>query len=224
VGAFWLALALTIAGAAFGALALRFDPDAKDVIMPFEGLRQTPAQRVHEEENAARDRLEGKRSTFAAQLMTHNTQVAIFTMALGLTWGVGTALSLLFNGIILGAVAFDYVQGGQTAFLAGWLLPHGAVEIPSILLAGQAGFLLASALIGWQTRLSRRQRLRAIAPDVVTIIGGAAVLLVWAGCVESFLSQYHQPVIPYALKIALGVVELTVLTLFLARAGRATNA
>jgi len=44
-------------------------------------------------------------------------------------------------------------------------------------------------------------------------------LLIWAGMVESFLSQYHAPVIPYALKIAFGAVELAALTLFLIRSG-----
>jgi hypothetical protein len=37
--------------------------------------------------------------------------------------------------------------------------------------------------------------------------------------VESFLSQHHQPVIPYALKIAFGAAELVALTIFLSRSG-----
>jgi uncharacterized membrane protein SpoIIM required for sporulation len=216
---FWLSLAVTIAGCLFGGIAIRIDPEAKQVIMPFPGLRDDPAERVRKEESAKSDRLAGRKSTFAAQLMTHNTQVAIFTMALGITWGAGTTVTLFYNGVILGAVAVDYVYAGQARFLLGWLLPHGAVEIPSILLGGQAGFLLASALIGWGSRKTRRQRLREISPDLVTIIFGAAVLLVWAGIVESFLSQYHQPVIPYAIKIAFGATELVALILFLAKSG-----
>jgi uncharacterized membrane protein SpoIIM required for sporulation len=219
LGAFGISLAVTIAGCVFGGVAIRIDPEAKQVIMPFPGLKDDPGERVRKEESAKEDKLAGQKSTFAAQLMTHNTQVAIFTMALGITWGAGTAIMLFYNGVILGAVAVDYVYAGQARFLLGWLLPHGAVEIPSILLAGQAGFLLASALIGWGARKTRRQRLREIAPDLVTIIFGAGVLLVWAGIVESFLSQYHQPVIPYALKIAFGAAELVALTLFLAKSG-----
>ncbi len=45
-------------------------------------------------------------------------------------------------------------------------------------------------------------------------------MLVWAGAVEAFISQYHQPVLPYALKIGFGVCELAALTAFLALAGR----
>jgi uncharacterized membrane protein SpoIIM required for sporulation len=218
---FWLSLAVTIAGCIFGAGAIRIDPDAKQILMPFPGLKEDPAERVRKEETAKHDRLVGRKGTFAAELMTHNTKVAIFTMALGVTWGAGTTITLFYNGVILGAVGADYVHAGQTMFLLGWLLPHGAVEIPSILLGGQAGFLLASALIGWGSRKPRRARLREISPDLVTIIFGAGVLLVWAGIVESFLSQYHQPVIPYSLKIAFGITELIALTIFLSRSGMA---
>jgi uncharacterized membrane protein SpoIIM required for sporulation len=223
LAAFWISLGVTIAGCIFGGVAIRIDPDAKQIIMPFPGLREDPAERVRKEESTKEDRLAGQKSTFAAQLMTHNTQVAIFTMALGITWGAGTAIELFYNGVILGAVAIDYIYAGQARFLLGWLLPHGVVEIPAILLGGQAGFLLASALIGWGSRKTRRQRLREIGPDLVTIIFGAGVLLIWAGVIESFLSQYHQPVISYSMKIAFGVVELAALTLFLARSGWASE-
>lgn len=223
VGAFWLSFAVTVAGCVFGGVAIRIDPEAKQVLMPFEGLRGSPAERVRKEETEKKDNLSGHKSTFAAELMTHNTQVAIFTMALGVTWGAGTTIELFYNGVILGAVGVDYVMAGQTRFLMGWLLPHGAVEIPSILLGGQAGFLLAGALIGWGSRKSRGERLREISRDLVTIIGGAGVLLVWAGIIESFLSQYHEPVIPYSAKIAFGAAELVALTMFLARSGVAAE-
>ncbi len=219
VNAFWLSLALTLVGVAFGAAALHFDPEAKDVIVPFQGLKESPAERVHREETAAHDRLAGQKSTFAAELMTHNTQVALFTMALGLTWGIGTAVSLFYNGVILGAVGLEYIQAGQVRFLLGWLLPHGVIEIPAILVAGQAGLMLAGALIGWGSRATRRQRLRQISGSLVTLSLGFAVMLVWAGGVEAFLSQYHEPVIPYSLKILFGITELIALTLFLSRSG-----
>jgi uncharacterized membrane protein SpoIIM required for sporulation len=187
--------------------------------MPFSGLNGDPAERVKKEESAKTDRLAGQKGTFAAELMTHNTRVTIFTMALGVSWGTGTTLMLFYNGVILGAVSLDYVRAGQARFLLGWLLPHGAIEIPCILIGGQAGFVLAGALIGWGRRSSRRERLRKISRDLIALMLGASVMLVWAGIVEAFLSQYHEPVIPYALKIGFGVVELIALALFLSRAG-----
>jgi uncharacterized membrane protein SpoIIM required for sporulation len=219
VRAFYLSVAITLAGCAFGGLAMAFDPDSKSVLMPFEHLQQDPAKRVAEEEKASRDRLSGHKTSFSAQLMTHNTKVSIFTMALGMTWGVGTILMLFYNGVILGSVAVDYIHAGQTKFLLGWLMPHGVIEIPAILIAGQAGLVLALALIGWGKRTPLRTRLRGVTGDVTTLIFGVALLLVWAGFIEAFLSQYHEPVIPYDVKIAFGCVELILLYVFLAKSG-----
>jgi len=224
VRAFELALALTIAGSVFGAVALKIDAEAKAVIMPFEALQVSPAERVAKEQKDRGKHMAGVKGRFSAELMTHNTQVALMTIALGITFGFGSVVMLFYNGVILGAVAFDYVHGGQGIFLLGWLLPHGVIEIPAILVGGQAGFVLAHALIGWGSRESRADRLRAVWRDVVTLAGGLAAMLVWAGIVESFLAQYHEPVISYGMKIAFGVVEAALLALFLARAGRVTAA
>lgn len=219
LGAFYMSLAITLAGCAFGGFALALDPAAKPVLMPFSHLLQDPAQRVLDEENATQDRLAGQKTSFSAFLMTHNIQVSIFTLALGMTWGIGTLLMLFYNGIMLGAVAVDYIGAGQTKFLLGWLLPHGVVEIPAILIAGQAGLMIARALVGWGQRISLKARLRAVSNDLVTLIFGVGLLLVWAGFVEAFLSQYHEPIIPYSAKIAFGLVELVLLFLFLAKSG-----
>lgn len=217
--AFWLSVAITLAGCLFGGVAISVDPEAKEVMMPFSHLLGDPSERVAREERATKDRLAGEKSTFSTYLMTHNTKVSIFTLALGMSWGVGTILILFYNGVILGAVAADYVLAGQAKFLAGWLLPHGSIEIPAILIAGQAGLLLGGALIGWGRRVSLRERLREVVSDLVTLILGVAMLLVWAGLVEAFLSQYHEPVIPYVIKIAFGLVELVLLAWFLAKSG-----
>jgi uncharacterized membrane protein SpoIIM required for sporulation len=218
--AFQLSVAVTLVGVAFGWFAIRSDPQSKAVLLPFPHLMVSPSERVAEEEHAKVDRMKGVKTSFSADLMTHNIQMTVLTMALGMTWGVGTLIMLFYNGVILGAVATDYIVGGQGVFLAGWLLPHGSVEIPSILLGGQAGFILAGALIGWGGRSTRIERLRAVSHDLFAIIGGAGCMLVWAGIIESFVSQYHQPVLPYALKIAFGCCELAALTFFLAWVGR----
>ncbi|MCP4396467.1 MAG: stage II sporulation protein M [bacterium] len=220
VRAFWLSAAVTMAGLLFGAALISIDADAKNVLMPFPHLKGAPSERVALEEEAEEDRLSGQKSSFSAYLMTHNTRVSIFTFALGMTWGIGTMVMLFYNGIILGSVIADYLLAGESAFLAGWLLPHGVVEIPAILLAGQAGLVLAGALIGWGERMSLKSRLKHVGDDLVTLLFGLALMLIWAGFVEAFLSQYHEPVIPYSVKIGFGVVELIALSLFFGFSGR----
>ncbi len=220
LGAFKLAVAATLVGCAFGWFVIRQDPGAKAVLLPFPGLMVSPAERVAKEEQQKVDRLKGKKATFSAELMTHNIRVTTLAFASGITWGVGTLILLFYNGVILGAVAADYVTGGQSVFLTGWLLPHGSIEIPAILIGGQAGLVLAGALIGWGSSQSRAERLRETSHDLFALIAGAAAMLVWAGTVEAFISQYHQPTLPYALKIVFGCGELAALSAFLAWAGR----
>ena len=224
VGAFHVSWIITLIGALFGGFAVVLDDEAKEAIMPamFANHLGDPAKRVAEEEKSTKDRGAGQHSTFASKLMVNNIGVSIKAVALGLTFGLGTIVLLFYNGVILGLVGIDYVIAGQSVFLAGWLLPHGVIEIPAILIAGQGGLLLGKALIGHGDRAALTARLRALGPDLATLIGGVAVMLVWAGLVESFFSQYHQPVIPYAVKIAFGCIELAVLIWFLG-SGRAKD-
>lgn len=207
--AFILSVAVTMIGCIFGGFSGALDDEAKRAILPgqFAPHLGNPSDRVKREETAKRDHLEGAHSTFAGQLMVNNIGVSIKAMALGMTWGIGTLLILFYNGVILGLVAVDYIIAGQVVFLLGWLLPHGIIEIPAILIGGQAGFVLGGALLGRGDRREMGARLRAVGRDAATLIGGVAVMLVWAGIVESFISQHHQPVLPYWLKIAFGIGE-----------------
>ena len=51
--------------------------------------------------------------------MTHNTQVALMTLALGMTFGFGTVVMLFYNGVILGAVALRLRPRRADGFSAG---------------------------------------------------------------------------------------------------------
>jgi len=216
LGAFGLAALLTGAGVVFAASALYLDEEAKAVLMPFPQLTGSPKERVRqEEEGKESDRLAGNQASFSAFLMTHNIKVSVFALSLGVTAGIGTGILVFYNGAILGAVAADYILAGEGVFLMGWLLPHGVIEIPAALIAAQAGFVLAGAWLSGNRRKSLVGRLREVSPDLVILIFGAAALLVWAGIVEAFFSQYHEPRLPYWVKIAFGCVEMMLLAFYL---------
>jgi uncharacterized membrane protein SpoIIM required for sporulation len=221
-GAFYISCAITMVGVLFGSFAVMLDEEAKEAVLPamFANHLGDPAKRVAAEESAQKDRMADHHATFASQLMANNISVSIRALAFGMTYGIGTIVLLFYNGVILGLVGIDYIMAGQSVFLAGWLLPHGAIEIPAILIAGQGGLMLGKALVGWGDRTPLATRLRLLGPDLATLIGGVSVMLVWAGIVESFLSQYHEPVIPYAVKIAFGCVELALLVWFLGSVGK----
>lgn len=220
----WLAFTLSCfafwVGAGFGAAALALNYDLKaDFIPPqFSHLNERPSKRVEREEKQDFDAFQG-RHTFSSQLMVNNTKVTILAMVLGFLWGIFTFVMLFYNGTLIGVVMFDYIADGQGTFLTAWLLPHGSFELPAIFIGGQAGLVIARTMFGWGTNLKLRQRFSRIRGDLLTLIGGAALLLVWAGIVESFLSQYHAPQF-YPWKIAFGVIQLIALILYLSFAGR----
>jgi len=215
---FALACAITLGGILFGTGATIADPPSREVLMPFGHDQTDPHQRVAHEEKHSLDRT-GHRQTFSAYLLQNNARVSVFTFASGVTYGIVSGILLFYNGAIMGAICTDYLMAGQGLFLAAWLLPHGSVEIPCILFAGQAALLLGAVMFGRRSSLRLGLRIRAVLPDLVTLIGGAVVLLAYAALVESFLSQYHSPGI-YVLKIAFGLIELVLLSLFLAYGGR----
>lgn len=214
---FALAVLITVLGSAMGGLAVRYDPAAVDVLLPADYLRN-PSQRVQDEEQGKGQHLQSTQieAAFSAGLIKHNIEVSLLAAALGVTFGIGTALLLFENGVLLGAVAVRYTQQGFGLFVTAWLLPHGVFEIPSILIAGQAGFYLARLLLRRPEDRNVRESMR----EWLVLVAGLAMMLVWAGVMEAFFSQHHAPVLPYGLKIAVGAGELVLLTIYLLLVGR----
>jgi uncharacterized membrane protein SpoIIM required for sporulation len=214
---FALAVVVTLLGAALGGLAVRYDSASVDVLLPADYLRN-PRLRVGQEEKGQAHHLDSTQieAAFSAKLITHNIEVSLLAAGLGVTFGIGTALLLFENGLLLGAVAARYTQQGFGLFVTAWLLPHGAFEIPSILIAGQAGFYLARLLLRRREDRNMRQSIR----EWLLLIAGLALMLVWAGLMEGFFSQHHAPVLPYGFKVAVGAAELVLLTMYLLLMGR----
>jgi uncharacterized membrane protein SpoIIM required for sporulation len=218
------ALAAFLLGTSLGAALLLAYPEARaEVFAGYPHLMTPPVERVALEERAASDTEEtvaGSGQSIAAWYWTHNVHVSLFVAASGILWGLGTLYALVVNGFLFGAVVADYVVGGQMMFLLGWLLPHGSVEIPALLVCGQAGLLLGHAALGWSDSTPWTDRVRRIAPDFLTLVGGAAVLLAWAALIEAFFSQFHRPAIPYEVKATFGLIQLVCVLLWIAAAGR----
>jgi len=218
---FAIAILVTLLGCALGGLAVRYDPAAVDVLLPADYLRN-PGERVHQEEQGQGEHIKTAQNeaAFSAELIRHNIQVALLAAALGVTFGIGTALLLFENGVLLGAVAVNYTRKGFGLFLSAWLLPHGVFEIPSILIAGQAGFYLARLLLHRRENRNVRESMR----EWLILVAGLAMMLVWAGIMEAFFSQHHAPVLPYGFKVAVAIAELVLLALYLLLIGkRATS-
>jgi uncharacterized membrane protein SpoIIM required for sporulation len=224
VWALWLSLATSLLGAVLGAGLMWHNPEVKLDLLPqqFGHLNGTPTERVQsEEENASENAAQVSEgaASFSGRLMQNNISVALRCLAFGLLAGVFTFVLLFYNGVILGLICYDYISDGQGHFLTAWLLPHGVPELTAIFIGGQGGIVLGRALVGWGSNVGLRQRLRLVRDDLATLAGGLIIMLIFAGFVEAFISQYHGPKV-YGWKIFFGVVELVVMIAFFYYGGR----
>lgn len=201
---FVASLLLFCGGAGFGFLGMVVDPDAAHYLVPEQHLKLDPAKRADTEAKGDTASIE-EQAAFSSFLFTHNIQVAFLCFALGVTVGVGTAVMLFINGVLLGALAQVYTAKGLAGWFWAWILPHGIPEITAICIAGAAGFLLARGLAA-PGGLPRRQSLRKEAVLAVQLLLGTLALFVLAGCIEGTISQIHPPKLPVWFKVGFALL------------------
>ena len=157
---------------------------------------------------------------FSSTIIANNVQVTFFAFAGGIVLGLGTALILLINGVMLGGTAGVFHAKGLSLYLWSFVLPHGIIELTAICIAGGAGLLLGSAIL-IPGRRTRRDALVRRGREAVSLLGGTVVLLLLAGLIEGFISP---SALPDAAKLAFGALTAVVLTAYLVSAGRGATA
>ncbi|MCI4646215.1 MAG: stage II sporulation protein M [Hyphomonadaceae bacterium] len=147
--------------------------------------------------------------SFAAQLFSHNSQIALFAFALGFAFGLPTALLLMYNGVILGAFVALFTDRGLGYELLGWLLIHGVTELFAIVLAGAAGFVIGGA-VAFPGKLSRMASAREAGRRAALIAAGCVVMLFLAGLLEGFGRQMiNSDLIRYSIAGGTGLLWLS---------------
>jgi uncharacterized membrane protein SpoIIM required for sporulation len=201
------AAALFLGAAAAGALAVLLDPRAAEVLVP-EQVRDAVAARRMWTEHL----LQVAPGISGSAIAHNNVTVASLAFALGLTAGLGTAVLLVTNGLLLGAVLAHVAQGGMAGPLLSFVAAHGPAELSALLLAGQAGFVLAGAVIDpgeWPRGAAIAKAGRAAAPAMALAVGVLALVAL----LESAVSP-TQSISPWG-KGALGLGLAAVLWWFL---------
>ncbi len=136
---------------------------------------------------AGRDQSMGEKSLFAVMLMNNNIGVAVKCFALGILFGIPTLYILITNGLMLGALPALFLKGDIVG-LGAWLLPHGVPELGAIFLAGGAGLKIGMTELQPGAE-PMGKRLKDVLKNVIGTVLVCAVLLIWAGLVESFVRQ-----------------------------------
>jgi uncharacterized membrane protein SpoIIM required for sporulation len=146
-------------------------------------------------------------------IMTNNLSVSFVTFAGGIVFGLGTFFNLSVNGMLLGVVGAACHQYGMSVALWSFVAPHGALELPSIVIAGAAGFRLGYAML-FPGVLRWKDSVAQGGIEATRLVSGIIPLLVIAGCLEGFFSPSEAPV---WLKFTVGGLLFSLLLLWLFR-------
>ncbi|MBA4018940.1 MAG: hypothetical protein C0483_17365 [Pirellula sp.] len=185
---------LFLFGAIIAYIAAYTDPLAAYALWPSDmaGERQpgsTPEQLL-EALRSGRDQAGGEKFLFAAFLFANNLRVGVLAAAAGMLAGVPTVFLMIFNGMVLGVFVALHHRAGIYSEVWAWLLPHGVTEIGAIILCGGIGLMFGMAVLAPGDR-SRTESLRAVGREAGIVALGAAIMLVAAAVIESYLRQSH---------------------------------
>ncbi|MFJ7726338.1 stage II sporulation protein M [Neobacillus sp. NPDC097160] len=126
-------------------------------------------------------------SLMSASIMTNNIKVAIFAFAGGITFGLVTVYLLIYNGIIIGALAALFWHHEKSYDFWAYIVPHGIIELTAIFIAGGAGLLMGYKLFV-PGQYSRGYQLKHHAKRSVQLLLGTIPLFVIAGVIEGFIT------------------------------------
>ena len=118
----------------------------------------------------------------------HNIGIGFQCFAAGIFAGLGSAFFLVFNGLMLGAVAAYLIGNGYSENFLSFVVTHSAFELTAIVLAGAAGLRLGHALLA-PGRRTRVEALRHAAGAAVVVVYGVIGMLLIAAAVEAFWSS-----------------------------------
>ena len=123
-----------------------------------------------------------------ASITMNNIMVAFRTFVFGVLAAIGSVYILLYNGIMVGAFQYFFIQKGLfwESFLTIW--QHGTIEISAIIIAGAAGLTLGRGLVftGSYTRL---QSFKISGQRGLMIFLGTVPLFIIAGFIEGFITR-----------------------------------
>jgi uncharacterized membrane protein SpoIIM required for sporulation len=216
------AAGIFIGGIVWGLLLTLNQPDYFYTLMP-DALSQgrSPSASTAELRAVLYDRpaLSETLTAFAAFLFTHNTLVGFLAFALGIVFGLPTAILLLYNGLMVGALGALYESRGLGIEFWGWISIHGMTEQLAILLCGGAGFSLAGAVI-FPGRHSRLTNLAERGRQAAVMILGAMILFLIAALLEGFGRQL---VFDTDARFGIGIGVFVALCLYLGLSGRSND-
>lgn len=203
------AVCFLVPAAAIG-IWLANSPTALDASIPPE------LQRVIAEREFADYYRSDAAQNFAGQVSLNNAFVAFLTFALGVIPVLGPISVLVNNGLNVGAMGAVMHHAGEGAQFWGLILPHGLLEISSILVAAGAGLQISWAIIAPGDR-TRASALKDAGLRSVVIVIGLVVCFVAAGFIEGFVTPSD---LPTSMRVGIGCSVLLLFVTYVVGFGR----
>lgn len=126
-----------------------------------------------------------------AGITANNMFVALRTAIFGVLASIGTVFIMLYNGVMVGAFQYFFVEQGVfwESFLTIWI--HGTLEISAIIIAGASGLVAGSGIL-FPGTYRRVQAFQISMRRGLKIFIGIVPLIMLAGFFEGFLTRYTE--------------------------------
>ena len=186
---FSLALFVFGLAVAIGVLSSSMDPDFPRVILGDEYVDMT-IENINSGDPMAVYKQKGELS-MSLGITANNLKVAFLTFVMGIFFAIGSIAIMIYNGVMVGAFQYFFVQKGVfwESFLTIWT--HGTLEISAIIIAGAAGLTMGKGLV-FPGTLSRLQAFQISARRGLKIMMGIVPIFIIAGFIEGFMTRYTE--------------------------------
>ncbi|MFZ5597212.1 MAG: stage II sporulation protein M [Bacillota bacterium] len=176
-----LAFLLFCTGALSGYLSVSANPLNLYLLLPPEISENIDPGRTGENVDMANS------PVISSEIMVNNIKVAILAFVGGITFGLMTAGLLLYNGLLIGALAAVFHQSGKSYIFWAYILPHGIIELTAIFIAGGAGLYMGYRMLA-PGKYARKYQLLKSAEESARLLLGTFPLFVVAGIIEGFIT------------------------------------
>lgn len=186
---FALSFGIFVLSLLIGALSCTMDGHFAEVVLGEDYVAMTKAN-IESGDPMAVYKGRGQLS-MSVGITINNLVVAFLAFVMGAFFIVGTILILVYNGIMIGAFQYFFIERGLfwESFLTIWT--HGTLEISAIIIAGAAGLTLGKGLV-FPGAYRRVQAFQRSARRGIKIMLGISPIIILAGFIEGFLTRYTE--------------------------------
>jgi uncharacterized membrane protein SpoIIM required for sporulation len=119
----------------------------------------------------------------------NNILVSFRVFVFGIFASLGTALFLVYNGLMVGTFIMFFFREQQLGQALPVIMLHGTVELSSIVIAAAAGFTMGNSFL-FPGTYSRIDSFKKGAIKGLKIVMGLIPFFILAGFIESFVTRY----------------------------------